>query len=78
MVKRIALPSFPDAFLELPLDDARKPLLELTPEALHRETFKADAAFVLALAVIQPLVIVCEDLHWADPLPYNQWRSYFR
>jgi class 3 adenylate cyclase/tetratricopeptide (TPR) repeat protein len=55
-------------FLELPLDEhAEAILLELTPEALHRETFEAVAAFVLALAVIQPLVIVCEDLHWADP-----------
>ena len=55
-------------FLELPLDEhAEASLLELTPEALHRETFEAVAAFVLALAVIQPLVIVCEDLHWADP-----------
>ena len=55
-------------FLELPLDEhAEAALLELTPEALHRETFEAVAAFVLALAVIQPLVIVCEDLHWADP-----------
>src|SRR5438067_1627081 len=55
-------------FLELPLDEhAEATLLGLTPEALHRETFEAVAAFVLALAVIQPLVIVCEDLHWADP-----------
>jgi len=51
-------------FLELPLDEhAEATLLGLTPEALHRETFEAVAAFVLALAVIQPLVIVCEDLH---------------
>lgn len=55
-------------FLELPLDEHEEAaLLELTPEALHRETFQAVAAFVLALAVIRPLVIVCEDLHWADP-----------
>ena len=54
-------------FLELALDEpAEATIKELTPEALHRETIETVAAFIFALAVTQPLVLVCEDLHWAD------------
>ncbi len=54
--------------LELPLEpDAAASISELTGPALQRQTTEAVAAFLLASAVVQPIVLVCEDLHWADP-----------
>ncbi|MCA1659799.1 MAG: AAA family ATPase, partial [Verrucomicrobiaceae bacterium] len=54
--------------LDLPLEPTvESRLRELTAEALQRQTVEAVAAFLLAAARKKPLVLVCEDLHWADP-----------
>ena len=48
-----------------PLPEARAP--KLAPEELRRRQLAALAAWVLAGARAQPLVLAFEDLHWADP-----------
>jgi len=54
--------------MSLPLeaeDEAR--VAELEGEKLKAATFRAVARLVECLAGERPLVLVCEDLHWADP-----------
>jgi class 3 adenylate cyclase/tetratricopeptide (TPR) repeat protein len=51
--------------LDIPVDRAGAP--ELTPEELRRRQLAAMAAWLLASARAQPLVLAFEDLHWADP-----------
>jgi class 3 adenylate cyclase/predicted ATPase len=43
------------------------PPLGLSPDVQRRKTIEALAAWVLALAEAQPLVMLVEDLHWIDP-----------
>ncbi len=54
------------AFLSLPLPDTVRPL-DLTPQRRKEMTFEAIVALLLALAAEQPLLLIVEDLHWADP-----------
>jgi DNA-binding SARP family transcriptional activator/class 3 adenylate cyclase/tetratricopeptide (TPR) repeat protein len=42
-----------------------------SPEAVRQQTFLAIRDFLLALSQEQPLVIVFEDLHWADGLSFD-------
>jgi predicted ATPase len=42
-----------------------------SPEAVRQQTFLAIRDFLLALSQVQPLVIVFEDLHWADGLSFD-------
>jgi len=52
----------------LPLDAEHETLLHnLEGEALKRNTFHAVRTLIECSAHQQPLVIVCEDLSWADP-----------
>ena len=51
--------------LDIPLPEARAP--KLAPEELRRRQLAALAAWILAGARAQPLVLAFEDLHWADP-----------
>ncbi len=44
------------------------PFALLTPDEIRQRTFLALRDYLLALAHHQPLVLVYEDLHWADPL----------
>ena len=44
------------------------PLANLTPDEIRQRTFLALRDFLLALSLQQPLVLVFEDLHWADHL----------
>jgi class 3 adenylate cyclase/predicted ATPase len=53
-------------FLSLPLPDT-VPTLDLTPQRQKEKTFEAIVALLLALAAEQPLLLIVEDLHWADP-----------
>ncbi|MFN2132358.1 MAG: tetratricopeptide repeat protein, partial [Anaerolineae bacterium] len=54
--------------LSLPLDDeARVQLRGVEGEGLQTLTFAAIGALIEGAAGRQPLVVVCEDLHWADP-----------
>jgi class 3 adenylate cyclase/tetratricopeptide (TPR) repeat protein len=48
--------------LRLPDD----PLAALDPQRIHREVVAAWRALLAALAAGQPLLVVVEDLHWAD------------
>jgi hypothetical protein len=50
--------------LDIPIESVGAP--ELTPEELRRQ-LAAMAAWLLAGARAQPLVLAFEDLHWADP-----------
>jgi class 3 adenylate cyclase len=54
------------AFLSLPLPDSIPPL-NLTPQRQKEKTFEAIVALMLAVAGQQPLLLIVEDLHWADP-----------
>ena len=51
--------------LDIPVESVGAP--ELTPEELRRRQLAAMAAWLLAGARAQPLVLAFEDLHWADP-----------
>ncbi len=54
------------ALLSLPLPDTVLPLT-LTPQRQKDRTFEAIVTLLLAVAAEQPLLLVIEDLHWADP-----------
>ena len=54
------------ALLSLPLPDTC-PSLNLTPQHQKEGTLEAIVALLLALAAEQPLLLIIEDLHWADP-----------
>ncbi len=73
-VRTLAPEQFDDIYpflaqlLSLPLDDtAQARLRGIEAEGLQTLTFHAIAALIERAARQQPLVIVCEDLHWADP-----------
>jgi ABC-type oligopeptide transport system substrate-binding subunit/class 3 adenylate cyclase len=54
--------------LSLPLDgEAESQLRDLDGQQLKAGTFDAIEALLLHAANKRPLVVVCEDLHWADP-----------
>jgi len=52
--------------LSLPATDAYPPAA-LNPETQRRKTLQALSAWCLAAADPQPLILIAEDLHWADP-----------
>jgi class 3 adenylate cyclase/tetratricopeptide (TPR) repeat protein len=52
--------------LALPLND-RYPALDLTPQRKKQKTFEALWRQVAELAKRQPVLMIFEDLHWADP-----------
>jgi class 3 adenylate cyclase len=52
--------------LELPLDDRFPPLL-MSPEEQRRRLMGWLVRWISALARPRPIVLVVEDLHWADP-----------
>jgi predicted ATPase len=54
--------------LEIHLDEtAAQRIKYLTGEALHRQIFQSVQTYVQAKAGKTPLILVWEDLHWADP-----------
>jgi len=54
--------------LSLDLDESARQLVNLSdPQALQTQYFQAVLRLMVALSGRQPLVIVLEDLHWADP-----------
>jgi predicted ATPase len=54
--------------LMLELDDeAREKIRPLDPQALQAQYLSAVRRLLTAMAVRQPMVLVLEDLHWADP-----------
>ena len=60
--------------LSLPLEEAATAKLKgLNSEALKSATFQAVETFVRQSARAAPLVIVGEDMHWADPTSLALW-----
>jgi class 3 adenylate cyclase/predicted ATPase len=55
------------ALLAVPLPDGRYPPLPLTPLQQRQQTYDALVAWMLEEAERQPVLMVWEDLHWADP-----------
>ncbi len=58
--------------LSIPLPEGRFPALDLSPQQQKQATHDALAAWMLAEAERQPLLLVWEDLHWADPSTLEQ------
>ena len=54
------------ALLSVPLPE-RYPALRLTPQQQKQKTQEALVAWLLEEAERQPVLVVWEDLHWADP-----------
>jgi class 3 adenylate cyclase/predicted ATPase len=54
------------ALLGIALGDAY-PALQLSPELQRARTLESLVSWALALAEIQPLLLLVEDLHWCDP-----------
>jgi class 3 adenylate cyclase/tetratricopeptide (TPR) repeat protein len=52
--------------LSIPIGD-RYPALDLTPQKRKEKTLQAMVAQVEGLAARQPVLLVVEDAHWADP-----------
>jgi predicted ATPase len=55
------------ALLSVPLPEGRYPTLRLTPQQQKQQTQDALVAWMLEEAERQPVLVVWEDLHWADP-----------
>jgi adenylate cyclase len=54
--------------MTLPLEEETRALVQgLEPESLKARTFQALETMLGCAASADPLVLVCEDLHWADP-----------
>jgi hypothetical protein len=53
--------------LSVPLPEGRYPALSLSPQQQRQQTLDALTAWLLAAAERQPLLVLWEDLHWADP-----------
>ena len=60
--------------VDIPLPPAR--LANYPPEELRRRQLTAMTAWVLAGARSQPVVLVFEDLHWADPTSLDLLRAF--
>ena len=56
--------------LSLP-NDGRYPALELTPQQRRQKTLEALHAQVEAFARKNPVLMIFEDVHWADPQALN-------
>src|SRR5262249_4912922 len=59
--------------LDMPLPKER--VLTLAPEELRGRQFGALIGWAVASARVQPLVLVLEDLHWADPTTLDVLRG---
>src|SRR5437867_3661002 len=55
------------ALLSVPLPEGRYPPLALTAQQQRQETGAALTSWLLQEAARQPVLLVYEDLHWADP-----------
>jgi predicted ATPase/class 3 adenylate cyclase len=55
------------ALLAVPLTDGRYPPLQMTSLQQRQQTYDALVAWMLEEAERQPVLMVWEDLHWADP-----------
>jgi predicted ATPase/class 3 adenylate cyclase/DNA-binding winged helix-turn-helix (wHTH) protein len=54
------------SLLSIP-NDGRYPPLDLSPQFLREQTLAALLDQLAGLAARRPVLLVCEDIHWADP-----------
>jgi predicted ATPase len=59
--------------LDIPVPPERRPIL--APEELRRRQLAALTNWVVAGARAQPIVLILEDLHWADPTTLDVLRG---
>jgi class 3 adenylate cyclase/tetratricopeptide (TPR) repeat protein len=59
--------------LDIPIPPERRPIL--SPEELRHRQLAALTNWVMASARAQPIVLVLEDLHWADPTTLDLLRG---
>jgi predicted ATPase len=59
--------------LDIPVPQER--MLAIAPEELRRRQFAALIGWTIASARVQPVVLVFEDLHWADPTTLDVLRG---
>jgi class 3 adenylate cyclase/predicted ATPase len=59
--------------LDIPVPPERRPIL--APEELRHRQFVALTNWVMASARMQPIVLILEDLHWADPTTLDVLRG---
>ena len=71
-----AIPLLAD-LLSIPTGD-RYPPLDLTPQKRKEKTLRALLAQLEGLAARQPVLMVCEDVHWSDPTTRESSRSPHR
>ncbi len=64
--KRAALVPLLAALLGVPIGN-EIPVLELTPQQQKRRTFSAMLELLHAQSKRQPVILICEDMHWIDP-----------
>ncbi len=55
------------AVLSLPVDPARWPAPALSPARTRQRTMEIVIAALYALALHNPVLVIVEDMHWADP-----------
>src|SRR5215471_2767561 len=55
------------ALLSLPLPEGHYPALNMSPQQQRQQTLEALNAWLFAEAERQPLLVLWEDLQWADP-----------
>jgi class 3 adenylate cyclase len=48
-------------------NDARYPVIELTPQQRRQRTLEALTAQMVALTRVSPVLMIFEDVHWMDP-----------
>ena len=55
------------SLLSVPLPDTRYPALNLSPQRQKQQTYEVLSAWLVEEAERQPVLVVWEDLQWADP-----------
>jgi predicted ATPase/class 3 adenylate cyclase len=63
--KRASIVPLLASLLSIPVD-GRYPQLELTPQQQKRRTFSAMLELLRTQSQRQPVILVCEDVHWID------------
>ena len=87
-IKRVAVAKLPEdgaaaapffaTLMNLPVPEYDSELIKfLQPPQVHDKIFRAVRSLLEAEAQIQPLVLVFEDLHWADPTSLDLVESLF-
>ena len=87
-IKRVAVEKMPEdgaaavpffaTLMNLPVPEYDSELIKfLQPPQVHDKIFRAVRSLVEKEAQIQPLVLVFEDLHWADPTSLELLETLF-